>query len=68
MHRGAHGVEKSAIGIRREVHGDLRPRRDTGGDLDVQHDLAVRPIGIAGRMIVRAIHGNRDDVGCRQAE
>jgi hypothetical protein len=49
-------IEEAGIGVRREIDDDLGSRRDCPGNLDVQHDLAVRPVAGARRMVLSVVH------------
>jgi kumamolisin len=40
VNRCGDGVEKTGVGVGREIDDDIRVRSDRTGDLDVQHDLA----------------------------
>ena len=51
MHSAADGIDEALVGIGREVDNDLCPRRDGSGDLDIEHDLAIRAVGVARRVL-----------------
>ena len=68
MYRRVQRVDEAVVGVGREVDDDLRPRRDGAGYLDVEHDLAVGAVRIAGRRVVRATDRHRGDRRHRDAE
>ena len=67
MDGGGDGVLKALIGVGREVDGDARAGRDRSGDLDIEGDLAVGAVGIAGG-VGAAIDRHGNDGGRRDAE
>ena len=52
---------KPASVFGREIHRDPRPGRDRAHHLDVEHDLAVRPVRIAGGAVGHMIDRHRGD-------
>src|SRR6185295_1347256 len=61
-------VDESVVGVGGEVDDDLRPWRDGAGHLDVEHDLAVGAVRIAGRGVMRTTDRHRGDRRHRDAE
>ena len=49
--RAADGIDETLVGIRRKVDNDLCPRSDGSRDFDIEHDLAVRAVCVAGRVL-----------------
>src|SRR5215472_10011607 len=58
MNRGGQGIEKTLVGVRREIHRDTRAGRHGARDLDIERDLPVRAVGISGWRICPTIHGH----------
>ena len=66
MDRGRDGVLKTLVGVGREVDRDARAGSNRSGNLDIQRDLTVGAVGIAGRVgaaIDRHGLANADIVG-----
>ena len=68
MDRGVKRVDEAIIGVRRKIHDDLRARRHSARDFDIEHDLGIGTVGVAGRRIARSAHRNRDDFGSVDAQ
>jgi hypothetical protein len=56
------GVNEALVGVGSEVDNDVGSGRDGGGDLDVEHDLAVGAVGVGGRVFA-AVDEDRGDSG-----
>jgi len=65
---GRERVEKSLVGVGRKIDGNLCARRHGARHFDIQGDLAVGAIWIAGRLIGSAIHIHFHNRGRRQSE
>src|SRR5215469_1958347 len=63
MNRRGQGIEKTLVGIRREIHRDTRAGRHGARDLDIERNLPVRLVRIARWCVRPAIH--RDGVHLR---
>ena len=61
MDRGGDRVEKAGIGVGGEIDRDIGLRRHCADHLDVEHDLAVGPVRIAGRVVLAVVHRHGDD-------
>ena len=68
MDRCIERVVEAIVGIRREVHDDLRARRDRPGHLDVERDFAVGAVWLPRRRVVSAADRDGDNAGCLDAE
>ncbi|OIQ67552.1 hypothetical protein GALL_508680 [mine drainage metagenome] len=55
-------VDEARVGVGREVNDDARPRSDSARHLDVQHDLAVRAVGIT-RIVLASADRHGDHLG-----
>src|SRR5208337_1018084 len=53
------GIQEPGIGIGSEVHHNSCSRRDSACHLDVEHDLGVGTVGVAGRLVLSAVHRHR---------
>ncbi len=65
VHGIVHGlgdrVQEPLRRIGREVHHDLRCGRNSAGDFDVEHHLAVGPVGASGRSVARLVNRHARD-------
>ncbi len=61
VYSGGDGVHPALLGKGREIHGDLRARRQRRRHLDVEHDLAVN-IRVRSRLVGDAIDRDRLDL------
>ena len=61
VNRRGDRVEKTGVGVGSEIHRDGRLRRDCAHHFDIEHDLAIRSIRIAGGIVQRMIHGHGHD-------
>jgi hypothetical protein len=68
VNRRSDGVQEAGVGIGREVHRDIRLRRDGPYHLDVEHDFAVRPVRIARRAVGAAVDRHGHHRRCGQAK
>src|SRR5260370_19748478 len=60
MHGGSDGVEEALIGVRSKIDGEGGLGSDGAGDFDVQHDFAIRAVGVARGFVVGAVDGDSD--------
>ena len=67
MHGVGDRIDEALIGVGREVDGDGGAGRDGGGDLDVEHHLAVGARGGGGRVFA-AVDRDGGDAGRGEAE
>ena len=61
-------IEKPIVSVRSEINGNLCLWSDSADDLDIQHDLAVRPIRRTGGCVVAAVNRNGRDAGNGKAQ
>ena len=62
VHRAADRIDEALVGVGREVDNNLCARGDGRRDFDIQHHLAVRAVGVAGRVLA-FVHRNRGHLG-----
>src|SRR5262249_23741517 len=60
------GAEKALCRIRGEVHHNFSPRGNRGGDFNIEHNFAVRPIRVACGLVFSAVHRDRRDLRHRK--
>src|SRR5437588_120079 len=59
MNRRGESIEKTLVGVRREIHRDTGARRHSACNFDIERHLAVGAVGISGGRICTTIHGHR---------
>ena len=67
VHRAADGIDEALVGIGCEVDNDLCPRGDGSRDFDIEHDLAIRAVRVAGRVLA-LVHRDSSYRGRRLAQ
>src|ERR1700678_4526259 len=68
MHGRSDGVDKSLVGIGREIGGDLRCGRNGTRDFDVEFDFTIGSAGISSGGICAAVNGDSGDLRSFQPE
>ena len=67
---GREGGLEAVVGVEGKVDDDLGFRRDSRGDLDIEHDLAVGTVVGTGQICADAaiaFDANRNDLGHRDS-